>query len=836
MRLVIFLFSILSSLAITAQAGHNDTTFNVTDSGYANGPNAAIRSICVLSNGQSIIAGNFTRYRGVLRGRIAKINADESLDVTFASETGANELINTITLQSDGKILIGGNFTSYDGIPCNRIARLNADGSLDNTFNTGTGFDNPVMAVAVQSDGKIIIGGNCDVFDGTNCGKLIRLNADGSVDTNFNIGSGADNIVRAIEIQADGKLLIGGSFTQMNTTIVTSVARLLANGNVDNTFDTDHQIDGDIYKIAVQADQRILIGGSFSCGTNANPYYGLIRLNSNGALDTTLINSGELASIMDIDLQPDGKIIISTDYYSTGAPGTTKVGVARLNANGSVDQSFGETISTEANNLGGPTVFASALRSNGKIVCGGDFTQLGAINRLNLASLDANGLIDGAVPNDFGTGLDASACSVRVQTDNKIIVCGAFQHFNGVAASRIVRLFPDGTRDTSFGTGSSFNGYVRYCLLQPDGKILAFGDFTQFNGITRKGMARINPDGSLDEAFNAGSGFAWLPYYYGVALQEDGKILISATGYYTFNGSTGFGNFFRLNSDGSLDSAFVYQSPPGNMLYIDKIIPLSGGKILLYRRISSGGNDNYKICRHNNDGSLDMTFTPIAVSQCFSLGQIEVQQDGKIYFVDTYSVDGNFQNVLKRYEPNGVQDTTFPATSVGSFNPFLKLMPNGQILVGCGNDDGYKIFRVNSNGTIDPTFAGMPKFDGYLEQINLQSDGKIIASGHFTEFDGAGRNRIARLFNDDNLGTQNPVSVTDAVQASFFNQTLYVASQSKKLLSVEVFDVSANKIASVKNIRQSEVHLSGLGKTKYMFVRITTEDGVTVVRKMGAWN
>ena len=140
--------------------GSNDPTFNVVDDGTnRDGANYAVLALALQPDGKLLIGGGFTAYNGTPRNHIARLNADGSLDASFNPGSGANFEVHALALQSDGKVLIGGTFTSYNGTPRNRIARLNADGSLDASFNPGTGADTSVRALALQPDGKLLIGG-----------------------------------------------------------------------------------------------------------------------------------------------------------------------------------------------------------------------------------------------------------------------------------------------------------------------------------------------------------------------------------------------------------------------------------------------------------------------------------------------------------------------------------------------------------------------------------------------------------------------------------------------------------------------------------------------------
>ncbi|MBI4646393.1 MAG: delta-60 repeat domain-containing protein [Bacteroidia bacterium] len=176
----------------------------------------------------------------LLFGMIVLLNVNPfaqsgSIDLSFNPGTGTTSTIFTTAIQSDGKIIIGGAFTSYNGTAINRIARLNTDGTLDGTYNPGTGASSTVRTTSIQSDGKIIIGGDFASYNGTAINYIARLNADGTLDGTFNPGTGADNDVYTTAIQSDGKIIIGGNFTSYNGTARNYIARLNTDGTLDGT-------------------------------------------------------------------------------------------------------------------------------------------------------------------------------------------------------------------------------------------------------------------------------------------------------------------------------------------------------------------------------------------------------------------------------------------------------------------------------------------------------------------------------------------------------------------------------------------------------------------------
>src|SRR6266851_5331043 len=162
-----------------------------------------------------------------------------SLDPSFAPLPGVDQSVFAIAIQPDGRIVIGGDFTAVNGTPRKGIARLNSNGLLDSGFDPGLGPNDQVSAVALQGD-KIIIGGYFTAVAGTNQGYIARLNTNGTLDTTFNAGAGADGPVVALAVQPDGKILLGGAFGTINLAPRTNIARLNSNGSLDTDFDPGH--------------------------------------------------------------------------------------------------------------------------------------------------------------------------------------------------------------------------------------------------------------------------------------------------------------------------------------------------------------------------------------------------------------------------------------------------------------------------------------------------------------------------------------------------------------------------------------------------------------------
>ena len=190
--------------------------------------NGNVQKVLRQSDGKLIVVGNFTTYLGQARSRIVRLNSDGSLDGTFNIGTGANNQISTAALLADGKILIGGLFTTFNGTTRNRIARLNSDGSLDATFNPPSGANGNVASIALQPDGKYVISGGFTTYDGVTRVRLARINANGSLDTSADSGIGNDFRfgIRRLMLTADNEILVGGTFKTYGGVARDGIAKL----------------------------------------------------------------------------------------------------------------------------------------------------------------------------------------------------------------------------------------------------------------------------------------------------------------------------------------------------------------------------------------------------------------------------------------------------------------------------------------------------------------------------------------------------------------------------------------------------------------------------------
>ena len=262
-----------------------------SNNGAVGGPSPSIEAIAVQPDGKILFAGYFTSYRASSSMYYGRLNADGTTDNAFQVLPGATNGITAIAVQSDGRIILSGAFTSFHGVPRNHIARLNSDGSLDPTFDPGTGLNHVAKSICVQPDGKIIITGRFTQVQGVSRNYLARLNADGNLDPTFDPGLGADYYIHAAALQPDGSIVVGGQFTQFDGVPRQYSARVMPNGTLDNSFDPGTGASAVIWSVRHQHNGGILIGGDFISynGTGRNR---IARINGTARAGIKLLLEG----------------------------------------------------------------------------------------------------------------------------------------------------------------------------------------------------------------------------------------------------------------------------------------------------------------------------------------------------------------------------------------------------------------------------------------------------------------------------------------------------------------------------------------------------------------
>jgi uncharacterized delta-60 repeat protein len=332
-------------------------------------PNAndVVNVVVVQPDGKVLIGGDFRMLSPngggpVTRNHIARLNSDGTLDTGFTPiANGVGSSVNTIALQTDGKVLVGGFFSSFGGQVRHHIARLNTDGTLDMTFDpNASGTNSVVYSIAVQTDGKILVGGYFETIGGQTRNSLARVDAVTGLADSFNANS--DSQVNVIMIQPDGNILVGGYFTTIGGQTRNFIARLDAATGLADAFNPDS--DDSIFALALQPDGKVLAAGIFNFIGGQIRHF-IARLDSTtGLVDS--FNPNATGNYMDaIAVRPDGKILVGGSFSGIGLQ--TRNDFARLDASTGLADSF--------NPNPNDVIFAMALQADGKILVGGHFTS-----------------------------------------------------------------------------------------------------------------------------------------------------------------------------------------------------------------------------------------------------------------------------------------------------------------------------------------------------------------------------------------------------------------------------------------------------------------------------
>jgi uncharacterized delta-60 repeat protein len=347
------------------------------DTGFTPTVDLAPLAIAQQADGKIMAAGTFQNANGETR-RILRLNlADGTTDATFANPASINGFVRGTLIQGDGKIIVTGDFQG----PPTRLARFNPDGTLDSGFASVAINGGVVHCSTLQPDGKIIIAGSFNQVNGVPTTKIARINSNGTVDNTFaaTINAASTDAIFTVAVEGSGKIVIGGNFAGVSGNGKAYLARLSSTGALDSSI-VDVP-DATVNCVSIQADGKILAAGDFN-NVGASPRLRIARYNSDGTLDAAFapsITGGSGSIVNSMTLQANGQILISGDF--TAVNSTTRARVARLNADGSLD-----SLNPNAN----ARVSSITLQSDGSILAGGNFSSIGGGSRLRFGRVANN--------------------------------------------------------------------------------------------------------------------------------------------------------------------------------------------------------------------------------------------------------------------------------------------------------------------------------------------------------------------------------------------------------------------------------------------------------------
>ncbi len=683
-----------------------------------------------------------------------------SVDLSFECGFYSDNAISLVGKQSDGKIILAGELNTFNSTYINQIVRLNPDYTVDPTFNPGTGFPpSNLTDMLILPDDKILISGDFLSYDGHPCSLIVRLNADGSFDPGFNAASlGLFYAPEHLVLQTDGKIIFSGGYLQTPAYMEDMIVRMNSNGTRDSSFHINLgiQATSGINALELQSDGKLIVGGLFYKTVTGENEKNLMRLKTNGMIDNTFqTNIGTAAggvsgnTISQVEIGADNSILLLGKFTSFN--GTAAPGFIRLFADGTIDPSF-----SAGTGFTGSVSYSLLEESNDNhIYVGGTISSYNGNSFMNFARLNHDG--------SFDTGYETGTVSdILIEDDESFLVVGSFDEFNEIGRNNFVHVFSDGTIDPTglpVGGISGGIGDVRDMVITSDQKTIIAGDFRFYNNIPHACIVKINADGSPDSTFNVliETTDSWMSIN-DMEQLPDGKIYIA--GDFTKVNGVNRKRIARLNADGSLDLSFSTGSGANDDIYQIGVQP--DGKIIIAGLFNSyAGNTRKKIARLNSDGTLDLSFDPGEGPNSDQIFEISFQSDNKILIGGMFTkYNGLNRKYIARINTNGTLDATFNAGTGPGWGPTeLLVLPDDKIII-TGSFTTYNgvvinnVARLNSDGTLDATAPFGSGFSGIVDDVDILEDGSYLFSGGFSAYNGIPVNDIAFVNADGSLHTE----------------------------------------------------------------------------------
>jgi uncharacterized delta-60 repeat protein len=679
----------------------------------------------------------------------------------FRDQTGGHDDVLVVAPLRDGRVVVGGRFLNYGNRSARGIALLRANGQPDPAFDAGSGFDGTPEVIAIQPDGKILVGGFFDHYAGFSTPGLARLLPSGRMDPDFTNVLQSGNAIQSIALQADGKILIGGEFLSITGQTRTHIARLHPDGTLDPGFNADQDpaspafADGawftSIRSIVVLPDQSILVAGDFATA-QGKPRDQLARLLPDGTLDDTVFLPaafGASAEVQSVAVQTDGKILVLGSFTSYGgAPVNSPL--IRLNQDGSRDDSFIAPAAPfevpdpdDSGQLIELRHVAVLPRPDGRIVTVSQ--SRGGRNPIVIRQFLPSGALDSRFQVD-PFSIDNTIYSAALGRDGRLVLGGEQAVTQNHSSRHVSRLLTNGNVDRSFSAGMGFDDSdLRAVHIQPhDQHILVGGTFRFVDGRRSPSLARLRPDGRVDPRFQS-------PFAKSAdirAIQTDPQRRVYVGGFFNLHSSSASQGLVRLLPNGSVDTTFVPEllgesAGPFPLGAATAILVQPDGKILVAGGFHDGDSSTEvrHLVRLNADGSADPDFTIYKQPQSalFEARCVALLPDGGIL------LGGGFG--LVRMGPNGENPQPFgPALEP---DPGTSTITVNAILVGPGNriyvaglfrypDFFASLICIDEQGNLvnSPDFQPGGGFNESGEVLDLAAlpDGRLVAAGTFLSY------------------------------------------------------------------------------------------------------
>jgi uncharacterized delta-60 repeat protein len=792
--------------------GEEISTFS-TNLGTITVPSAAVTCLAISDTHVFIASSILMTLTGNISGAVSssyiyKIDMDGQADISFVTNLGTGFNGGILCMMLDGtSLVVGGSFTSVKSTPINRLVKISlADPAatfIDTAFSTaiGTGANGDVNCIVKTSTSDYVIGGAFTSFNtvvvGTARVRIAKMSSAGALDTSFSSNIGAtsfNSTVREIIQLKDSSnnLICTGDFTAFRGVTTNRIARIQLSGLSDRSdYSIGSGFNAVVNSLAIDSSLKILSGGDFTTyqGVSQNR---LIKLNADGTKDATFnVGTGFNAAVNTVSTSSSGTYVGGTfTTYNSLAQN----GLVRLNATTAAkDAAF----DVGAGFIG--SVLASAVDSSNRVLVGGAFSSYKGVTENRILRLQSNGTKDSSFVT--GTGFDSSVNSIAIQSDNKILIGGDFTTYKGLTQNRLIRLDVDGSKDASLDIGTGFSGGdIRAVLVQSDDKIYVGGNFTSFNGSNINRLVRLNTNGSIDTSFNIGSGFNGAVNSVAISNQT----LVVSGNFTTFNGGTQ-NRIVALDLSGSAISTYSlgtgFDAETKSVVSYSTDSVFIGGNFTTYKAVSN--NRLLKLDTSANLGSRFASFN-LATAGGLAGNGLSLEVDDKNIYVGTTDA----AKPLYTYNYHGESQTNLYAPFVGTNVRDLKIKDH--ILYACGDFTSYKastdeknfvaIHRKTGNINLLPSNFSNQRM-GY---ILFKNESLAIATLNFSDQYSktvsnslvleAGEGLLIKFSTIDGVLTLNQVAVFEA--APFPSGKLGALN----ILSGETFNIAAGGVYDYSSI------------------------------------
>lgn len=694
-------------------------------------------------SGDVYFAGGFSHFNANKAKGIIRLNADGTMDEEFQVGLGLSTAAYVVIPVSDGSgdIYVGGSFSQYNGIKADSLARLNADGTLDTSFQALT-FDASAivysLAQAADGSGDLYVGGKFKTYDGNAISGLMRLNSDGSLDSSFNVGEGFDESVTQILSANDGSgdiYVVSGSTTYQGEDIG-GVVRINSNGSIDAGFDVGSGFNLPPTSIALAKDGSgdLFVGGNFS-SYNGESAKGVVKLRSNGTRVTGYQPEFESTSygVYKILVPSNG----NGDIYLLGAV-FGEGSVMHILANGQIDPNFDSE--KKFNRL----VRTMSFFEGDKILVVGSFSNYSNASAKHTVLLSMSGEWDSRFR--YTTGFNDSVNQIFVADDESasIYAFGSFDFYRDTNTGEVAKLTSGGIEYSGFTLSAVFEYGVEDMALIGDGSggIYVLGHDAEENSDV---ILKVDPEGEIAQNFKI---ILNTTFAYQIEVGKDG----SGDIYVVFqeNSASGF-SIRRYNSDGSLDQAFAPASTFPVREY-NLLAPASDGVFIGGSFTEYDGSPYAGLVKLTNTGALDTSFI---VGTGFN-SEVEavtplMDGSGDVYVGGRFTLyNEQARRGVVRLNQNGSLDMSFEQDVSSSVSVVTPLEDgSGRLYIGKNKD----VFRLFPDGSVDEDFNIGSGFSFSVRDIQIANDGSfdIFVGGIFTAYQDKTVDYIVRLNPDGSL-------------------------------------------------------------------------------------